>query len=144
MVIEVTDTGAGIAPEVRARLFNAFVTTKPPSQGTGLGLSISRRILTALGGTITLQSEVGQGTTFRVTLPSTEQLPSIPESSTELVDFADVPRSRILVIDDEVMITNAIRRIIGNTHDVVVVFRALEALRRVETENASTSSSAIC
>jgi signal transduction histidine kinase len=133
VVIEVADTGPGIPAELRTRLFSPFVTTKPPSQGTGLGLSICRRIVTALGGTITVESEPGQGAVFRVILPSTDLLPSLRESSTDLTVFNDAPRSRILVVDDEVMITNAIRRIIAQSHDVVVVFRAQEALHRVKT-----------
>jgi signal transduction histidine kinase len=132
VVVEVSDTGTGIPPEIRARLFSPFVTTKPPGQGTGLGLSISRRIVTSLGGEIAVDSESGRGTTVRVTLPGTDELPSARESSADLAAFVDVPRSRILVVDDEVMVTNAIRRIIGNVHDVVVVFHGREALGRVQ------------
>jgi signal transduction histidine kinase len=132
VVIEVSDTGAGIPAEIRARLFSPFVTTKPPGQGTGLGLSISRRIVTALGGEIGVDSEPGRGTTFRVSLPASDELPITRESSTDLAAFGDLPRSRILVVDDEVMVTNAIRRSIGTAHDVVVVFQAREALRRVQ------------
>jgi signal transduction histidine kinase len=133
VVIEISDTGGGIPPEIRGRLFSPFVTSKPPGQGTGLGLSISQRIVSALGGDITLQTEVGRGTTFRITLPATDEAPPVRESSTDLTPFASVPRSRILVVDDELMVTNAIRRIVGNAHDVVVVFRAREALSRVQS-----------
>jgi nitrogen-specific signal transduction histidine kinase/ActR/RegA family two-component response regulator len=133
VVIEVTDTGSGIAPDVLPRLFHDFVTTKAPGQGTGLGLSISRRIDTALGGEITVASQQGQGATFRVSLPATDQHPVAFDSSRATPDLPNVSRSRILVVDDEVMVTNAIRRIIGTTHDVVVVFRAAEALHRVRS-----------
>jgi signal transduction histidine kinase len=133
VVIEVADTGAGIPPEILPRLFNAFVTTKAPGQGTGLGLSIARRIIDALGGEISVTSRLGHGATFRVTLPGTDQVPVAFDAATQTDDLAGVPRSRILVVDDELMVTNAIRRIIGHAHDIVVVFRAAEALQRIRS-----------
>jgi len=69
VVIEVMDTGCGIAPEVRDRIFDPFFTTKPVGMGTGLGLSICHGIVTGMGGDITVESEVGRGSTFRITLP---------------------------------------------------------------------------
>ncbi len=66
---EITDTGPGIPDDVKARLFEAFFTTKGPEKGTGLGLSISRDIVRKHGGNIEVNSEVGKGTTFTVTLP---------------------------------------------------------------------------
>jgi PAS domain S-box-containing protein len=70
-VVEVKDTGVGIAPEHLSRLFDPFFTTKPAGVGTGLGLSICHGIVLAMGGRLTVDSEVGQGSTFRVTLPIT-------------------------------------------------------------------------
>lgn len=67
VVIEVADTGAGIAAEVRPRLFDPFFTTK--ATGTGLGLSIAARIVENHGGAIHYQTEPGQGTVFGVVLP---------------------------------------------------------------------------
>ncbi|WNG59513.1 PAS domain-containing protein [Archangium gephyra] len=69
VVIEVQDTGCGIAPELRDRIFDPFFTTKPVGTGTGLGLSICHGIVTAMGGDITVESEVGRGSTFRISLP---------------------------------------------------------------------------
>ena len=66
-VIEVQDTGIGIAEDIRARLFEPFFTNKP--NGTGLGLSISAHIVTQHGGQIEVDSRVGHGSTFRVVLP---------------------------------------------------------------------------
>ena len=66
---EVQDTGCGIAQDKLARIFEPFYTSKPVGQGTGLGLSISFGIVQRHGGTITVKSEPGVGSTFRVTLP---------------------------------------------------------------------------
>jgi signal transduction histidine kinase len=69
VVIEVTDTGTGIDPAVRDRIFDPFFTTKPVGKGTGLGLSICHGIVTGLGGELSVDSELGKGSTFRVILP---------------------------------------------------------------------------
>jgi two-component system, NtrC family, sensor kinase len=67
--IVVRDDGTGIAPEILSRLFEPFLTTKETGRGVGLGLAISRSILERHSGSIEVQSEVGRGTTFTVTLP---------------------------------------------------------------------------
>jgi signal transduction histidine kinase len=67
--IEVQDDGSGIPEEVRSRIFDPFFTTKPVGKGTGLGLSLSHGIVERHGGRMTVESESGQGTTFRVELP---------------------------------------------------------------------------
>ncbi|MBP7394959.1 MAG: ATPase [Zoogloea sp.] len=67
--IEVADTGRGMSPEVKKRIFDPFYTTKPAGQGTGLGLSISYDIVSKHGGHIDVTSEPGRGTTFRLWLP---------------------------------------------------------------------------
>jgi signal transduction histidine kinase len=66
-VVEVTDTGAGIAEEIQPRVFDAFFSTRPG--GSGLGLPTTRRIVEAHGGTITLHSAPGKGSRFTIRLP---------------------------------------------------------------------------
>ena len=73
-----TDTGPGMDQETMSRIFDPFFTTKKVGEGTGLGLAICYTILEKLGGRIEVQSQVGQGTTFSVTLP-----PEPPQLPTE-------------------------------------------------------------
>jgi PAS domain S-box-containing protein len=69
VVTEVVDTGVGMSEETLQRVFEPFFTTKPAGEGTGLGLSVSYGIIEAHGGTITVESAEGRGTTFRILLP---------------------------------------------------------------------------
>jgi PAS domain S-box-containing protein len=127
VVVAIADTGGGIPPHVRPRLFTPFFTTKPVGVGTGLGLAISHRIITQFGGTITFDSEVGKGTEFRVILPvatsgSRTASPTTPPKSSAR------RRGSVLVIDDEEPLTHAIRRYLQNDHDVTVVHGGADAL----------------
>jgi PAS domain S-box-containing protein len=72
VVIEVRDTGQGIAPEIRERIFDPFFTTKEVGRGTGLGLAVCYGIVTEHGGRISVDSAVGRGTVFRISLPVLE------------------------------------------------------------------------
>ncbi len=130
--IEVRDTGVGIAPELRARIFDPFVTTKPIGEGTGLGLSICHTIVASLGGTIDVESEVGNGTTFRIVLPRgsapTPALAAPPPGDVVGVGAAStVRRGRILIIDDERHIRETIVQALDE-HDATAVADAPTAL----------------
>jgi signal transduction histidine kinase len=70
VVVEVIDTGVGIHPENLPKIFEPFYTTKDVGRGTGLGLAVCFGILTEHGGTLDVQSTVGTGTTFTITLPA--------------------------------------------------------------------------
>ncbi|PWT95609.1 MAG: hypothetical protein C5B55_01055, partial [Blastocatellia bacterium] len=73
VLIEVTDTGFGIPVEDLGKIFEPFFTTKEVGKGTGLGLAVCYGILTEHGGTLDVQSSVGFGTTFTITLPALNQ-----------------------------------------------------------------------
>ena len=127
VIVEVADTGCGIAPEDLQRLFTPFFTTKPIGTGTGLGLSISRRIVRSFGGEIVVSSKPGRGTTMRVVLPAAERTSRPPGTPSQ-----SPPRSaRILFIDDERLVGAAFQRAFSREHEVVVVESASEALARL-------------
>lgn len=74
VTLQIRDTGAGIAEDIRMKIFDPFFTTKAPGVGTGLGLSISHSIVKKIGGSIDCESEVGQGTEFKIRIPLPEYL----------------------------------------------------------------------
>jgi signal transduction histidine kinase len=74
VVMEITDTGCGVPPELLPRIFDLFVTTKTPGKGTGLGLMVCHEIVKSHGGTIDISSQVGQGTCVRIFLPTDEEV----------------------------------------------------------------------
>jgi signal transduction histidine kinase len=83
LLLSVRDNGAGIAVEDQSKIFNAFYTTKDVGRGTGLGLTITHRVVTALGGSITVKSRVGVGSEFIVRVPWTvrfSEVPAAPEA----------------------------------------------------------------
>ncbi len=106
VVLQVKDTGTGIAPNVLERMWEPFVTTKGPGKGTGLGLSTVRGIIKHHGGFIQLHTAAGEGSSFRIYLPAAESTGSRPP-------MASTPRGQgelILVVDDEA----PVRDLIGN------------------------------
>jgi signal transduction histidine kinase len=79
--VEIADNGAGISPEHLPLIFEPFFTTKPSGRGTGLGLALARDIVRKHSGRIEVESEVGRGTAFRVTLPRTRTARSANEGN---------------------------------------------------------------
>ena len=103
--LSVTDTGFGIAPENLSRIFEPFFTTKEPGKGTGLGLATVFGIVKQHHGALTVESEVGQGTTFRIFLPATDATGESPTGeSPEATGRKPWPRGgpeTILLVEDE-------------------------------------------
>jgi signal transduction histidine kinase len=129
VVIEISDTGMGIPKEILPRIFDPFFTTKAVGVGTGLGLALCHRMVTDLGGEITVESEVGKGTRFRVTLPIAI---SKPQKVAPLV-LAEEPirRAKVLIIDDELLIGRVLKRSLGAFHDMTVLTSGVEALAQI-------------
>ena len=133
VAVEVADTGVGISPAALPRVFEPFFTTKPAGQGTGLGLSICRSIVHGLGGSLEVKSTPGSGATFRVILPAaTEPKASAGARPLARAAASIVPRSRVLVVDDERLVASSLRRALAADHDVTVVSSARAAIRLVE------------
>src|SRR5213078_884357 len=131
--LEVRDTGPGMAPEVRARVFEAFFTTKPQGEGTGLGLSLCRGIVEEHGGTMTVESTPGAGATFIIELPVVT--PPRPGASAPAASpSAPFAPQRVLVVDDEVGVAEALAEMLGRDgHTVDVANDGARALELLET-----------
>jgi PAS domain S-box-containing protein len=127
VVIEVADTGPGIRPEIIGRIFDAFFTTKAVGEGTGLGLAICHRIVTDMGGELTVESAPGKGATFRVALPVTHE---VETKAAEPVEERDATgrHGRVLVVDDEELVLRGVERMLVKEHSVVAVTTAAGAL----------------
>jgi PAS domain S-box-containing protein len=132
VVVEIADTGPGIPPEILKKLFTPFFTTKPAGVGTGLGLVICQRIITALGGQISVSSKLGVGTVFRVVLPTATAVQAAkPAAAPELEQPSR--RGRVLVVDDDRIVGSAIKRVIQRDHDVELATSAEAALQRLSS-----------
>jgi PAS domain S-box-containing protein len=97
--LSVSDQGSGIAPEVLERIFDPFFTTKGVGEGTGLGLSVVHGIVTDLGGAISIDTRVGQGTSFEIWLPVAGEA-----ADSSRIEPRELPRGRgavIMIVDDE-------------------------------------------
>lgn len=105
-VLEVRDDGSGMPEEVRARLFDPFFTTRRSGSERGLGLTIVQRVVNELGGEIAVESRMGEGSIFRVRLPSVELAGSPGSSETVEAEptIAGTGDRHILVVDDDDMV----------------------------------------
>ena len=127
VVIAVTDTGVGIGDEIIDRIFDPFFSTKSQDQGMGLGLSICCNLVRRMGGRLEVDSQVGEGSTFRVVIPG--RLTREESMELELVDsLDDVAGGRVVIIDDEPAVLRSLKRQLGGDFLVDNFESAAEAL----------------
>ena len=124
--LTVKDTGTGMTEEVRKRIFEPFFTTRKQGMGTGMGLAVVYGVVKAHGGAVTVQSGVGQGSTFEVFLPRAQrEKPKQEEIATSALPTGT---ERILFVDDENWLVEAARRVLEHLgYHVTVAQNASEA-----------------
>lgn len=132
VMLEVSDTGSGIAPDVKAYIFEPFFTTKTVGKGTGLGLSVVYGIVQQNAGDLAVHSEPGQGSRFRVYFPQvTAPLSPPPPAATK---EPATGWETILLVEDESHVRELIREMLElQGYRVVEAASAAEALQRVKT-----------
>ncbi len=118
VMVEVIDTGTGIPEPIRQKIFDPFFTTKGP-KGTGLGLSMAYGILARHSGRITVESEEGRGTTFRLIFPPSDQVAEAAAEPAPASDSSVV--LRCLVVDDEEEVAEVVADILTTAGHVAVV-----------------------
>jgi two-component system cell cycle sensor histidine kinase/response regulator CckA len=137
--IVVRDTGVGIDGETLRQIFDPFFTTKAVGQGTGLGLATVHGIIEQAGGTIVVDTVVGEGTSFRVLLPMlADYVERVPELNVVDATASGVGRGRVLLVEDEDAVRQIIRRtLVDAGYAVVEAVDGLDALGILETQAAS-------
>jgi PAS domain S-box-containing protein len=135
VMISVADTGTGMSEEVRGRAFEPFFTTKEVRKGTGLGLSMVYGFAKQTGGTVTIDSEIGEGATLRIYLPRAPYRVEVAGEASDQSQCKAGPPSRILVVDDNSAvrtITAIMIRTLG--HDVIEAAGGQDALDLLEKD----------
>jgi PAS domain S-box-containing protein len=131
--LTVSDTGMGMPPEVAAHAFDPFFSTKPPGQGTGLGLATVYGIVNEAGGTVSLTTEVGVGTTFQIDLPPSAGTVRAADPATTPAADQTGQGETILVVEDEPAVREITTRILTRSaYRVIEAANPAEALRLCE------------
>ncbi len=135
VLLAVSDTGVGMPPDVRARVFEPFYTTKGPGKGTGLGLATVHGIISQSGGRVEVYSEPGHGTTFKIYLPRTSG--PAPTGKSHAGTQAPAPKGSetVLLAEDEDSVRALSHQILQSSgYNVLVAADGESALRVVEQE----------
>ena len=134
VLLEVTDNGVGMTADVAERALEPFFTTKGPHHGTGLGLASVYSTVSALGGTVDIESEVGRGTTVRLSLPASAVDPVA--DSREVDRPGTTTGARVLVVDDDPGIRETLRDMLaGDGHEVATAADGRAALRLFDEQS---------
>jgi PAS domain S-box-containing protein len=129
VLVQVQDTGEGIPADILERIFEPFFTTKEPGAGLGLGLAISHSIVSQMGGSLGVESTLGQGSTFSIRLPvAPPSREALSPPAVERRPGAAPRRGSILIVDDERLFGHTLRLLLGDAHEVTYTPSASEAL----------------
>lgn len=132
--IAVRDNGAGIPEHLRDRVFEPFFTTKPHGEGTGLGLPMVRAMAEASGGTVTIDSRVGEGTTVTLWFP---RLEPVEAAAAVAAQAAETPSLRVLAVEDDAEVRAVlVAHLTGAGHQVIEADGAQAALHALESDTA--------
>jgi CheY-like chemotaxis protein len=130
VMFSVSDTGFGMTPEVKEHIFEPFFTTKERGKGTGLGLSTVYGIVKQSGGEITVESEVGKGSVFRIYLPLVE---GVMEDQKEEEQGAWGGKETVLVVEDEENVRRLVAEVLeGQGYEVLEASGGEEVLQIME------------
>jgi signal transduction histidine kinase len=125
VAIEVSDDGSGMAPDVAARIFEPYFTTKELGKGTGLGLATVQGIVQHAGGEISVDSELERGTTFRIAIPRTDLAPTDSVAAT----IERVARGQVLLVDDDEPLRRVTERMLRSSgYDVTAAACGADAI----------------
>jgi len=132
VMIRVTDTGRGIAPEIVPRVFEPFFSTKPRGQGSGLGLSTTYGIVSQAGGEIGVDCEPGSGAEFWMRFPAARVAKSV-EVTTENPATEDRSEQVVLLVEDEALVSRLVHRVLtGSGLRVIQAASGEEALQKAD------------
>lgn len=133
VLLQIRDTGHGMSREVMEHMFDPFFTTKPAGSGTGLGLTFVQKMVARSGGRTDVESQEGQGTTFRIYLPQSSD-PPLP-AAVEKNEIMPGRREQILVIDDEVNLLSMMQQWLRRmNYRVITRADSLSALEAFQVE----------
>jgi two-component system, cell cycle sensor histidine kinase and response regulator CckA len=135
VLLAVSDTGSGMDPRTRERIFEPFFSTKPKDQGTGLGLATVYGIVKQTGGHIRVYSELGSGTTLKIYLPLSGEIVETSDAAPRIVPAGGT--ERILLVEDEEMVREYVHRMLKRKgYSVLVASTPFDALAIAQREAA--------
>ncbi|MEE4299650.1 MAG: response regulator [Pseudomonadales bacterium] len=120
--LEVADDGVGIAPDLLSHLFQPLVTARPSGSGTGFGLALIRSIVHRNSGHIVVESTRGEGTSFRIYLPRTDECVAEPVEETRRTPAPSSRQAHVVVVDDEASVANFLRELLEHAGHRTTVF----------------------
>ena len=135
VALTMTDTGTGMSPEVKARLFEPFFTTKGIGKGTGLGLATVHGIVAHSGGSITVDSEIGKGTSFTVYLPMADPAEQVVAAPARAAARAAAGVQTVLVVEDAAGLREVTRRLLERLGYSVLVAANADDARALFEQN---------